>query len=201
MRGGRAYITAAVLALTAAFADRADAQQGSGRLPDFASCLATEVARYEWRLRLHRHRALEAADFDLWDVGGVEFCGNIAVTRCDRSAAPLPCQKTLAGAQRQLHGQVMAGLPEPERPGTSLPERLYHTAWHLARDVSAGPDCAGAGEVIATWCTAREANLRLKSALLAWQVGRYLGLAVPAITAGWAKPPPPPRPRARPEVP
>ncbi|WP_323763395.1 hypothetical protein [Marinovum sp.] len=177
----------------------ADGARGQEALPPLDACIDAEVARYEWTLQMHRDRPLDAADFDLWDVRGVEYCGNIGVTRCDRSDAPLPCQKALAGAQHVLHGHVMAGLPEPETEGESLPERLYHTAWHLARDVSAGPDCAGATEAMATWCAAREANLRLKSALLAWQVGRYLGLAEPAVRAGWADPPPPPRPKARPE--
>ena len=49
------------------------------------------------------------------------------------------------------------------------------------------------------WCEAREANSRLRSAVLAWQVARFLGVADPAVEAGWAKPPPPVRPHARPE--
>ncbi|AKO97537.1 MAG: hypothetical protein RID15_13455 [Marinovum algicola] len=184
----------------AALVGLAGAARSEETLPEFSACIDAEVARYEWRLRVHRDRALDAADFDLWDVRGVEYCGNIGVTRCDRSAAPLACQKALAGDQHVLHGHIMAALPDPPPPGEGqgLPTRLYHTAWHLARDISAGPDCAGAGEVMATWCTAREANLRLKSAVLAWQVGRYLGLAAPAVTTGWADPPPPPRPKARP---
>lgn len=194
--GSRAQIGGGALA---ALVGLAGAARGQEALPPFGACLDAEVARYEWKLQVHRNRDLDAPDFDLWDVRGVEYCGNIAVTLCDRAAAPLRCQKALAGAQHVLHGHVMAGLPEPEAPGESLPERLYHKAWHLARDVSAGPDCAGATEVMATWCTAREANLRLKSAVLAWQVGRFLGLAEPAVRAGWAKPPPPPRPRLRPE--
>ncbi|MGY3439535.1 MULTISPECIES: hypothetical protein [unclassified Marinovum] len=184
-------------ALLWAFAPPAAAQDAE--LPDFASCIDVEVDQYEWRLLVHRSRDLNAEDFDLWNVTDIEYCGNIAITLCDRTGAPIPCQQRLTRYQHALRRAVMAELPEPMRGQAGFPLRLYEKAYDLALGTSAGPDCDGAGALIATWCETREANGRLKSAILAWQVARYLDLAAPAVAAGWANPPKPVRPLARPE--
>lgn len=171
-------------------------------LPAFQTCIDIEADRYEWNLRLHRARSLEAADFHLWEVLGVEYCGNIAITLCDRSEDPIACQQALVAEQMALQAAVIRDLPDPETvtapPESPLPKELYARAHALAQGISAGPDCDGAEEPIRTWCEAREANNRLQDAVLAWQIARYLGVARTARAAGWAHPPPPVRPRTRP---
>lgn len=166
-------------------------------LVPFKPCIDREAERFEWRLKIHRGRDLDAADFDLWHVRGVEYCGIIGVTRCDRTGAPIPCQEALIAEQNALRDAVVAGLPAPS-DRDDLPGRLYARVFALAHGRSAGPDCAGASELLATWCEAREANLRLQNAVLAWQVGRYLDLTEPALVAGWADRAPPERPKGRP---
>ena len=167
-------------------------------LPPFKHCFDREAERYEWRLRIHQGRDLDAADFDLWHTRGVEYCGNIGVTRCDRTGDPIPCQEALIAEQDALRDAVVAGLPAPG-DRSDLPGQLYARVHALAHGRSAGPDCAGARELLATWCEAREANLRLQNAVLAWQVGRWLGVTEPALVVGWADPARPVRPRGRPE--
>lgn len=172
-------------------------------LPDLQTCLDIEADRYEWSRIIHRKRSLEAADFALWNVLGVEYCGNIAITLCDRSETPIACQQALITQQLALHDKVLASLPAPDSLAdaggeASLPWRLYPVAYDLALGTSAGPDCEGSEDPILTWCGAREANNRLQNAVLAWQVGRYLEIAPGAIAAGWARVPPPVRPRERP---
>lgn len=190
---------AMVLFLGALTAGAALAQEET--LPTFQTCIDIEADRYEWNLAVHRARSLEAADFHLWEVLGVEYCGNIAITLCDRSDEPIACQKALVAEQMSLRGKVIRDLPEPETvaaPEPPLPKELYVRAYALAQGISAGPDCDGADDPIRTWCEAREANNRLQDAVLAWQVARYLGVAKTARAAGWAHPPPPVRPRTRP---
>lgn len=170
-------------------------------LPAFQTCIDIEADRYEWALAVHRTRSLEAADFHLWEVLGVEYCGNIAITLCDRSDDPIACQQALVAEQMALQAAVIRDLPVPETvdaPEPPLPQALYERAYALAQGISAGPDCEGADDPIRTWCEAREANNRLQDAVLAWQVARYLGVAKTARAAGWAHPPPPVRPRTRP---
>lgn len=167
-------------------------------LPDFKTCFDREAERFEWRLDIHRSRDLDAPDFDLWHVRGVEYCGNIGVTLCDRTGAPIPCQQELVAEQDALRAQVLEALTEPQ-DGEGLTAELYARTHALAFGSSAGPDCDGAPELLATWCAAREANLRLQNAVLAWQVGRWLEVTQPAQVAGWAGPARPVRPRVRPE--
>lgn len=170
-------------------------------LPAFQTCVDIEADRYEWALAVHRARSLDAADFHLWEVLGVEYCGNIAITLCDRSDDPIACQQALVAEQEALQAAVIRDLPDPETvaaPEAPLPKELYERAYALAQGISAGPDCDGADDPIRTWCEAREANNRLQDAVLAWQVARYLGVAKTARAAGWANPPPPIRPRPKP---
>ncbi|MDU8910537.1 hypothetical protein [Aestuariicoccus sp. MJ-SS9] len=176
---------AAILALFVAVPAQAQAP-----LPEFATCLDIENARFERALR--RDVAAGVAAFEAGDVTGAEYCGTVGIVRCDRSAAPYDCQHALAAEQDALANAVRALLPAPEG------DPLYQALWALARDVSAGPDCAGQNEAFTAWCAAREANRRLMSVVLAWQSARYLGRVPPATEAGWADAPPPRRPVARP---
>ncbi len=168
-------------------------------LPDFSTCMDMAVADFEQDLSRLRARPEDAQDFDIGDVRGVDFCATVGIVRCDRSEEPLTCQVALTVEQDALKVTVLALLPDPETvTGEGFAQLLYPQVWALAHGTSAGPDCAGQEPAMHTWCEAREANNRLRNTVLAWQVARYLGVAEPAIEAGWAKPPPPVRPRARP---
>lgn len=168
-------------------------------LPDFQTCIDIVTDTYEWRLSTIRATPLDELDNVLWQMRGTYYCGSVGIVLCDLSDAPLSCQRDFAAEQAALTAQVLTSLDAPEEvaePGFA--HLLYASSYALAHGSSAGPDCAGAGEVMAAWCEAREANNQLQVAMLAWQVGRYLGKARPAIEAGWANQPPPVRPRARP---
>lgn len=168
-------------------------------LPDFATCMDIAVARYEQDLSRLRDRPEDDRAFDIGDVRGVDFCGTVGIVLCDRSDRQLACQRDLQDEQDALRDKVLAALPDPETVrGESFAEALYPQVWALAHGSSAGPDCAGQEEALHEWCEAREANNRLRIAVLAWQVARFLEIAEPAVVAGWASPPPPTRPRARP---
>lgn len=170
-------------------------------LPEFGTCMNIEIAQYERALGQLRNRAVAKQIFDIGRVDGVEFCGTIGIVRCDRSDTPLPCQNVLTQTQEALRAQVLMQLPPPPDGDSSkaFPGDLYAQLLALAHGISAGPDCAGTNEVLRVWCETREANGRLRLAVQAWQIARYLDQVVPAIEAGWASPPPPLRPRARPE--
>ncbi|KNG93955.1 hypothetical protein ATO11_06710 [Pseudaestuariivita atlantica] len=189
---------AALAALAATAAAGEDAVAG---LPSFEVCLAREVAIYERTLR-HWMAGPRAEEFMIGDVSGIEYCGTVGIVACDRSDAPLPCQRDLAARQDTVSAAVRASLPPASEVAGRAGEwsdALYPQLLALAEGASAGPDCAGQTEVMETWCAAREANARLRDAALAWQLARYLGAAQDAVTAGWAGVPPPLRPRARPE--
>lgn len=170
-------------------------------LPDFATCMAIHADRYERDLKRHK-AGPEADSFEIGSMRPTDFCGTVGIVLCDRSEAPLPCQHALAEQQEAMRQKVLAVLPAPEevagRQGAGS-DALYPAVYALAHDRSAGDDCAGDTEVMAAWCAAREANRRLASAVLAWQLARYLDAAPPATEAGWARPAPPTRPRSRPE--
>ncbi|WP_425098451.1 hypothetical protein [Tropicibacter sp. S64] len=169
-------------------------------LPSFADCMNAEVARYERALK--RVQDLPGSQpFEIGDMGGTEFCGTVGIVICDRSDAPLPCQHALAVEEDALAAQIVATLPEPDAVAGKAgqwSDGLYPLVYALAQDRSAGPDCAGDTDVMAAWCDAREASRRLGSAVLAWQLARFLDAAPGAIEAGWASAPPPTRPVARP---
>ena len=174
--------------------------QSPAPLPAFNVCMDIQLARYERAFSRLRNQAGRNPVHAILRVEDVEYCGNVGIVRCDRSDAPLPCQKALADQQEVMRANVLGQLPAPAglSDETGFSARLYTRIWALAHGVSAGPDCAGSTEVMRSWCEAREANGRLHLAIQAWQMARHLGLASPAIEAGWAASPPPIRPRLRP---
>lgn len=193
--------TAAAIRVSALLLGLAGAAQAEEEaLPDLASCMDTEIARFERELRAFEGAGHAGRMFDIARTDGVEYCGTLGIVRCDRSDDPLACQRALAGQQDALREAVLSGLRLP--PALSGDEafavQLYRRVWALSQGRSAGPDCAGATPRFAHWCEAREANSRLRNAVLAWQLARYLGLSAPAIEAGWARPPSPVRPQPRP---
>ncbi|MCT4555835.1 MAG: hypothetical protein N4A53_14195 [Pelagimonas sp.] len=169
-------------------------------LPDFATCIDREIARYERELTHHRTTP-DAQKFEVGDVRGVDYCGSVGITLCDRSANPVGCQHAFRGRQDRLNDTIRATLPTPDSltgVNGQWSDTLYPLTHALAFGSSAGADCAGDTEVMEAWCAAREANRRLSTSILAWQLARFLDATPDAITAGWARPVPPTRPRARP---
>jgi len=176
---------------------------GEESLPDFETCMNSEVARYERALSALKARQVEKPLLDIAGVGGVEFCGTVGIVRCDRSEDRIGCQRDLAAVQDSLRSVVLQNLQAPSDPvedRTGFADRLYRRVLALAHGRSAGPDCAGADTLHEVWCEARQANARLRLAVLAWQVARFLDRAAPAVAAGWAEAAAPIRPKARPEV-
>lgn len=172
-------------------------------LPDFDTCLSGEILRYEQAVEAFAPTEAEKAGYPLANVSGVEFCGTIGIVICDRSDNQLGCQKALAVEQDIWRARVLTELPGPEEETAAEGEndfdaRLYTQLFHLAHGMSAGMDCAGATPRMEMWCRAREANNRLRAAVLAWQVARHQGRVAPAFEAGWIAAPEPVRPRARP---
>ncbi|WP_317057754.1 hypothetical protein [Roseovarius rhodophyticola] len=169
-------------------------------LPDFAECMAAEIARYEQALQVFAPSAAQSAGFPLAEVGGVEFCGTVGIVICDRSDNPLGCQRALAVEQDILRARVLDQLPAPieDDAANSFAQQLYGTTWALAHGMSAGQDCAGTEPRLEMWCRAREANGRLRAAVMAWRVARNMGAVPPAVEAGWIAEARPTRPRLRP---
>ena len=107
-----------------------------------------------------------------------------------------PLGSGAAAAVLRTRGVSPADLPDSV-PGQGFPATLYPRARALAQDRSAGPDCAGADAAMQAWCAAREANTRLRAAVLPHLLARWQGATADAVTLGWAQEPPPIRPRAR----
>lgn len=194
MRWARCIRSWAALLLVAS-----PALANEGELPDFASCLSQEMARFE---RVVATEPFDAGDdlIAIYGVSGVEFCGTVGIVRCDRSENPLGCQNGLAVRQDILRAHVLDQLPAPAQVASSaaFSSRLYEITHALAHGTSAGQDCAGYQPVLEMWCRAREANGRLRAAVLAWQVARHMHAVSPAFEAGWVRLPEPTRPRSRP---
>ncbi|MBN7785539.1 hypothetical protein JYP51_11435 [Ponticoccus gilvus] len=172
-------------------------------LPDFATCMDMEAARYERALKRLREMP-DAQEFEIGDERGTGYCGSVGIVLCDRLEVPeqvQDCQLALAAEQLALAAKVRDALPDPEtvQTGGAFERALYPQVYALAEGISAGPDCDGAEAAFQAWCAAWEANNRLSTAVLAWQLARFMGLAEPATAAGWADRPPPVRPRAREE--
>jgi len=183
------------------FALAAFPAQGN-ELPDVQTCLNSHVARYEWLLDMHKGTPVEEIPGGIWHVEHVSNCGTIGIVRCDMAEDledRIACQIELAEELDGLTDKVKADLPDPETiEGNHWPERLYAISHALAHGTSAGADCANQAELVEVWCEANNASNRLRTTMLAWEVGRYLGQTPDAIEAGWAGPPPIIRPRARP---
>lgn len=170
-------------------------------LPDFATCMDMEAERYERALKRLREMPDEQ-EFEIGDERGTGYCGSVGIVLCDRLEVPeevQACQLRLAGEELELAAKVRASLPDPSEvdAGGPFERALYPQVYALAEGISAGPDCDGAAPAMQTWCEAWEANNRLSTAVLAWQLARFLGVAETATEAGWARPAPPVRPRAR----
>lgn len=180
------------------FALGGQAAAQDAELPDFATCLSREISLYEQKIAAFAPTEAEEAGYPVADVAGIEFCGTVGIVICDRSDRPLPCQKALSVEQDIWRAKVLGELPEPQAPDGFAGE-LYETLYALAHDMSAGLDCAGTEPRMEMWCRAREANGRLRRAVLAWQVARQLGQVAPAREAGWIAAPAPVRPKARAE--
>jgi hypothetical protein len=169
-------------------------------LPAFQPCMDREIARYERALRRAQQDQL-TQEFEIGGTTGVDLCGAYGIVRCDLTETPYACQRALRVEQDALQAKVVAHLPDT-LPAVETPEwhhDLYGTVHALALGHSAGPDCAGDDEPRQVWCEAWEANRRLSSAILAWQIARFAGAVPPATETGWAQHPPPTRPIARPE--
>ncbi|MBF9061442.1 hypothetical protein HKCCSP123_19865 [Rhodobacterales bacterium HKCCSP123] len=155
-------------------------------LPPYSDCLSRAVAHFE--MEFSRTGLADAReDFEIVSRERVEYCGTLAIVVCDRSEAPLACQADLAARQWALRDRVLAGLPAPEAvTGDAVwAGGLYPVLWGVAHGSSAGPDCAGADAAYAAWCEMREASGKLAEAVSLWQVARLLGVAGPAVEAGW----------------
>lgn len=189
-----------LLAALAALPALAQTEPEPEPLPDFATCMAVVVARYEQDLARLLEQPEEDREFDIGDMRETEFCGTIGIVRCDRSEAPLDCQRALTAEQEALKVAILKTLPAPETVAEGgFAAQVFRRAYALSQGISAGPDCDGQSEALQAWCETREAGGSLETAVLAWQAARYLGLAEPATVAGWAVPPAPTRPKARPE--
>jgi hypothetical protein len=175
------------------------AEEAPEPLPDFATCMDQEVARFERALR----RLAEVPDLEPFEAGGtteVAYCGGVGIVLCDRSGDAVPCQHALVSEQDQLNAAVRAGLPAPEAVAASedpLARSLYPQLHALAHGTSAEPDCGGTEAAFGAWCAAWAANDVLRVSIRTWELARYLGAAPDAVTTGWARVPPPTRPKAR----
>ncbi|WP_040604356.1 hypothetical protein [Sagittula stellata] len=171
-------------------------------LPSFGACMDEEAARYERALK-RLNEMPDAQEFEIGDTRGTGYCGSVGFVHCDRKPTleeVQACQLKLAAEEEALAEKIRAALPPPEEvegKGGDFEQALYPRAYALAQGISAGPDCDGDIPQRGTWCTAWEANNRLRDAILAWQLARFLGVAETAVAAGWAEAPPPRRPRAR----
>lgn len=184
---GIALICSAISSVSAA---------GAEDLPAFQLCMDHEIARYERALRRAQNDPRD--EFNIGGTSGVDLCGTFAIMRCDQDAAPYDCQRALRRDQDALQARVLADLPA-ELPSQALTD-LYNVTYALAHGSSAGPDCAGQDEPRQIWCEAREANRRLASAILVWQIARFTNDTPKATQTGWANIPPPMRPLARPII-
>lgn len=188
---GWARIALALWALPTALMAEAESQ-------GFPTCFADAIADFEGAFN-RTGPAQRVEDFTLVSRDRVHHCGTLAIVACDRGPDPLGCQHALAADQQALRDRVLASLPAPELAyGAPVLPELYGALWALAHGASAGDECAGTDAVVAAWCAAHQARLRLTQAVTLWQVGRLKGLAGPAADQDWGggavSLAPPPRP-------
>lgn len=167
---------------------------------DLDTCIASAMGRFERTLA--RNPGPQAPDIRLLSQRDVLVCGGAGIQTCDLQEDRVICQANLRAEQDALTAAVLAALPAPDTldvPQTHWSEALYPQLWEIAHGSSAGPDCTGQRPLLEAWCEAVEANRRLASAILAWQLARLLEAVPSAVEAGWAGPPPPPRPAPRPD--
>lgn len=170
------------------------------QIPTFQTCMDIYMDRYEQKLIVNSGVDIDAVQGGLWDVGQVYSCGGGGIVLCDRTGAPIPCQRDLAAKQDAMTAQVLDDLPEPGAvAGPDWVTALYDRTYLLATGSSAGPDCAGMPDLMEAWCGANEANNRLRIAVLAWQIARWAGEVPSALESGWVRRPPAVRPRPRPQ--
>ena len=170
------------------------------QIPTFQTCMDIYMDRYEQKLIVNSGVDIDAVQGGLWDVGQVYSCGGGGIVLCDRTGAPIPCQRDLAAVQDAMTEQVLDDLPEPGAvAGPDWVAALYDRTYLLATGSSAGPDCAGMPDLMEAWCGANEANNRLRIAVLAWQIARWAGEVPSALESGWVRRPPAVRPRPRPQ--
>ena len=166
-------------------------------LPPYPECLARAVAHFEMEFA-RAGLADSREDFDIVSRERVEYCGTLAIVTCDRGQDPPGCQGALAELQSDLRDRVLGDLPAPAAAeGAGWAGSLYASLWAVAHGSSAGPDCEGGDAAYAVWCRTRSASQKLGEAVSLWQVARLMGMAGPAVEAGWVGTPryaPVPRP-------
>ncbi len=165
----------------------------------FDTCFGQAIAHFDMAFS-RTGPAQTVEDFAIVTRDRVEFCGTLAIVACDQGPDPQRCQRGLAAAQMALRSRVLASLPAPETlaPAPVLPG-LYPGLWAVAQGSSAGDDCAGADDPVASWCMTHQARLKLAEAVALWQVARLLGAAGPAVDLGWVEAALPYRPQPRPD--
>ena len=197
MKGPRAVCGLAMLAagLTLAGAAQAEDRQ------DFETCLAVAMDQFERSLR--RNPGPAQPDVSLLSQRHVLVCGGAGIQTCDLQDDRIACQEDLRARQDALTALILGSLPTPDAlqtPASHWSDGLYPTLWNIAHGRSAGPDCAGQRPLLEAWCDAVEANRRLATAVMAWQLARLLDAVPSAVEVGWSAPAPPPRPQPRPEL-
>ncbi|MBP0481929.1 hypothetical protein [Sagittula salina] len=198
----RLVVLAIVASIGAGGASAKDTTETFTPLPSFGECMDGEAARFERALR-RLCEMPEDQEFEIGDTRGTGYCGSVGFVLCDRKGAldkVEACQLALAAEQDMLAERIRATLPAPEDVtgrGGDFEQALYPRVHAMAMGLSAGPDCDGDIPQRRTWCIAWEANNRLRDAVLAWQLARYLDAVETAVVAGWAEVPPPKRPQAR----
>ncbi len=166
---------------------------------DFETCIAAAMGRFERALR--RNPGPDAPDIRLLSQRDVLVCGGAGIQSCDLQDDRIACQAALTAEHDALTASILSALPEPDAlsaPETQWSAGLYPQMWEIARGSSAGPDCSGQRPLLEAWCDAVEANRRLASAVMTWQLARLLHAVPSAVEAGWAAPAPPPMPTPRP---
>lgn len=173
-------------------------EPGDVAWPDYPTCLANAMARFEDDLA-RSEGAGTGPDYDLLTRYDVQHCGILAIVACDLSDDRVACQDNLSVAQHATRRQVIAALPETVDAPDEFAAALYPQLVSLAQDQSAGPDCAGTDELMRAWCATSLASNDLAVAVLAHKLARLTGASAPAEALGWVGPAMPSAPTERPQ--